>query len=208
MLAASSDARPEAISVEDRERALQALCARYSAGPKQLVEPGPSDADLNRMMQAVLRAPDHAELAPYRFVVVRGEARARLATLFKAAAIEAGKDDAGASMDAERALRPPMTLAVLARIDPGHPLVPAHEQWVAVGAALSQFLQAAHLLGYAGKMLSGAKVRQPLIVRAFCQPGESLLGWIALGTSKPGSAQPSGRASRKPAAEQLWSDWA
>ena len=60
--------------------------------------------------------------------------------------------------------------------------MPAHEQWVAVGGALTNFLNAAHLLGYAGKMLSGAKVRHPDVVAAFCAPGETLVGWVALGT--------------------------
>jgi len=142
-----------------QDLALQALLGRYSVGPKHLVEPGPSDAELRLMVQAALRAPDHGELLPFRFKLVRGAARQRMAELFAAAARAAGKDEAGAALDAERALRPPLTVAVLARIDLGHPQVPAHEQWAAVGGALAQFLTAAHLLGYGGKMLSGAKVR-------------------------------------------------
>ena len=168
--------------------ALQALLSRYSVGPKHLVEPGPDDAQLRLMVEAALRGPDHGELLPWRLVVVRGEARVRMAELFAAAAVRAGKDEAGAAMDAERALRPPVTVVVLARIDLGHPQVPAHEQWACVGGALTNFLNAAHLLGYGGKMLSGAKVRDPDIAAAFCEPGETLLGWIALGTpvKKPG----------------------
>ncbi|PTT88271.1 nitroreductase, partial [Pelomonas sp. HMWF004] len=45
---------------------LQPLLARYSVGPKYLLPPGPSDAQLALMTQAALRAPDHAELVPYR----------------------------------------------------------------------------------------------------------------------------------------------
>ena len=76
-----------------------------------------------------------------------------------------------------------MTVAVVARIDLGHPVVPAHEQWAAVGGALANFLNAAHALGYAGKMLSGAKVRHPAVQAAFCEAGETLVGWVALGTA-------------------------
>jgi nitroreductase len=182
---------------------LEALLGRYSVGPKHLVEPGPSDVQLAEMVQAALRAPDHAELVPYRFKLVRGEARQAMAELFTDAARAAGKGEEGAALDAERALRPPLTVAVVARIDLGHPLVPAHEQWAAVGGAVSNFLTAAHALGFGGKMLSGAKVRNPDIAAAFCAPGETLLGWIALGTP---TRKPTGPA-RKPDPGQVLIDW-
>ena len=182
---------------------LDALLGRHSVGPKHLVEPGPSDEQLALMVQAALHAPDHAELVPYRFKLVRGEARAQMASLFAAAARAAGKGEEGAALDAERALRPPVTVAVVARIDLGHPLVPAHEQWAAVGGAIANFLTAAHALGFGGKMLSGAKVRNPAIAAAFCEPGETLLGWIALGTPTRRPAGP----SRKPALGQVLIDW-
>ncbi|MFN7723762.1 MAG: nitroreductase family protein [Rubrivivax sp.] len=175
--------------------ALAALIARHSLGGKHLVEPGPDAAALAWMAEAALHAPDHAELAPFRFAVVQGSARQALARLFTQAALDAGKDADAAALDAERAARAPVTVAVLARIDLGHPLVPAHEQWMAVGGALANFLNAAHLLGYAGKMLSGAKVRHAVLQQAFCQPGETLVGWVALGTA----ARPVG--SRAPKAD-------
>ncbi len=189
--------------MSDEFKALQALLSRYSVGPKHLVEPGPSPADLSLMVEAALRAPDHAELLPFRFKFVRGEARAQMAALFAAAGRAAGKDAAGAALDAERAQRAPVTVAVLARIDLGHPLVPAHEQWACVGGALTNFLNAAHLLGYGGKMLSGAKVRDAGIMAAFCGPGETLLGWIALGTPLRRAAGP----SRKGGVEIALSEW-
>lgn len=160
---------------------LEGLLARHSLGSKHLREPGPGEAELRRMAEAALHAPDHAALAPYRFKVVRGAARERLAALFVQAAREAGKDEAAAALDAERALRPPVTVALVAR-PRAHPEVPASEQWVALGGALANFMNAAHALGYAGKMLSGRKARHPALQAAFCEPGETLVGWIALGT--------------------------
>ncbi len=184
--------------------ALQALLSRYSVGPKHLVEPGPSDAHLRLMVEAALRGPDHGELLPWRLKVVRSEAaKARMAELFAAAARRAGKDEAGAAMDAERAMKPPMTVAMIARIDLGHPQVPAHEQWACVGGALANFLNAAHLLGYGGKMLSGAKVRDPQVSTAFCEPGETLLGWIALGTPMKKPAGP----ARKGGVDVAMTEW-
>ncbi|MCV2354238.1 nitroreductase [Paucibacter sp. B2R-40] len=189
--------------MNDEHKALQALLSRYSVGPKHLAEPGPNQAELSLMVEAALRAPDHAELLPFRFKIVRGEARVRMAELFVAAGRAAGKDEAGAAIDAERALRAPVTVAVLARIDLSHPLVPAHEQWACVGGALTNFLNAAHLLGYGGKMLSGAKVRDAAIMAAFCGPGETLLGWIALGTPLRRATGP----SRKGGVALALSEW-
>jgi nitroreductase len=191
------------MTASDPRAALAPLLARQSQGGKHLVEPGPGDAELAQMAAAALRAPDHAELVPFRFAVVRGAARERLAHLFEQAARDAGKSEADAALDAERARRAPVTVAVLARIDLGHPLVPAHEQWMAVGGALANWLNAAHLLGYAGKMLSGHKARSPRLQRAFCGPGETLVGWAALGTA----AREPGRRRDKAQPAEVFGDW-
>jgi hypothetical protein len=175
--------------------ALDGLLTRHSIGPKHLVEPGPSDEQLALMVEVALRAPD--------FKVVKGEARQQLAQLFAEAARRAGKDEAGVQMDFERALQPPVSVAVVARLDHGHPQVPVHEQWACVGGALANFLNAAHLLGYGGKMLSGAKVRDAAVQAAFCAPGEQLLGWISLGTP----ARQSSKTARKPGVEVALQTW-
>lgn len=166
----------------DFSSGLALLQNRYSLGIKHLQAPGPDADQLQQMLAAALRAPDHAELVPFRFVVVQGTARERLADLFAEHAQRKGKDAEGIAIERERALRAPMTVAVLARIDLGHPLVPAHEQWMCVGGAVANFLNAAHAQGFAGKMLSGDKARAQHIAQAFCEPGETLVGWVALGT--------------------------
>lgn len=183
--------------------ALEPLLSRQSVGAKHLAEPGPDAAQLRLMADAALRAPDHAGLVPFRFAVVRGTARDRLANLFEQAGRDAGKDGAEARIDAERAQRAPVTVAVIARIDLGHTLVPSHEQWACVGGALTNFLNAAHALGFGGKMLSGAKVRHPAVQQAFCESGETLVGWIALGTP----AKSPSRGGSKPRADDVLTDW-
>ena len=58
-------------------------------------------------------------------------------------------------------------------------------------------------MGYGGKMLSGAKVRHAAIQQAFCGAGETLVGWIALGTPM-GSPR---RGHGKPDATGVLGDW-
>lgn len=182
---------------------LAGLLRRYSVGTKHLAEPGPTLDELRRMTEAALRAPDHAGLTPFRFAAIRGAARERLADLFERSAVLAGKNADDAARDRLRALDAPSLVAVIARIDPGHPVATQHEQWMTVGGALTNFMNAAHALGYAGKMLSGGKVRAAPVVAAFCEPGEQLVGWVVLGTAcKPGSPKFS-----KPDVADVMRDW-
>ena len=165
------------------QNALEALLSRYSLGGKHLMEPGPSNDEIELIIKAALRAPDHGELTPFRFVVVRDDARKKLANLFEGYAKSAGKSIESCEIERDRALSIPVSIAVIARIDMSHPIVPAHEQWMCIGGAVTNTLNAIHALGYAAKMLSGGKVRDKRIVDAFCLPGESLIGWIVAGTA-------------------------
>ena len=182
---------------------LAGLLLRYSVGTKHLAEPAPSLDELRRMTEAALRAPDHAGLVPFRFAAIRGEARGRLADLFEQAAVQAGKSAEDAARDRHRALDAPLLVAVIARIDPGHPVATVHEQWMAVGGALGNFMNAAHALGYAGKMLSGSKVRAAPVVAAFCEPGEQLVGWVVMGTAQ----RPGAPKFQKPGPDAVMRDW-
>ena len=68
-------------------------------------------------------------------------------------------------------------------MSPSSPKLPQARpsSWFVCGA-ITNVLNALHLLGYAGKMLSGGKVRDQQIVNAFCQSDETLVGWIVAGT--------------------------
>lgn len=162
--------------------ALELLLTRQSVGPKHLRAPGPTDEQLWLAALAALRAPDHEKLVPFRFALITEQTRPALAALFAEFARKEGKPEADIVIERERAMRAPTLLAVIARIDAGHALVPAHEQWLAAGGALSNFVTALHMMGYGAKVVSGRKARDPDVVRAFCGPGESLIGWIAAGT--------------------------
>ncbi len=169
--------------------ALAALCARHSIGPKHLAAPGPTDAQLHAAFACALRAPDHGKRMPFRFVVVRDQGLQRLADLFVDYGRRCGKPEDELALERSRAQQAPVVIAVVARIS-ADPDVPDHEQWIAVGGALTNVLNALHLLGYGAKMLSGRRAADPQIARAFCGPGERLVGWISVGTpSAPGKAR-------------------
>lgn len=174
-----------------RRDALRLLLTRFSVSPKHLGEPGPSDDELSVVALAALRGPDHDKLVPFRFVVIRGDGLERLAELFADYGRRRGKTGELLAAERGRAVQAPVVMAVIARIDAANADVPAHEQWVAVGGAIGNALTALHLLGYAGKMLSGLRAADPVIGKAFCREGETLLGWISIGTPR-GPAKPRG----------------
>lgn len=162
--------------------ALRRLLQRYSVSAKHLKEPGPSDEELWQVAMAALRAPDHEKRIPWRFVVARGEGLARLAELYVDYGRRHGKTGAELDFERAKAMQAPVVIAIIARINPHDDLVPPHEQWLAVGGAIANAVNALHFMGYGAKMVSGARARDPAIVAAHCREGEELVGWIATGS--------------------------
>ena len=61
------------------------LTSRRSTVARMMDGPGPSDEDLHKIMDAGMRVPDHGRLTPWRFIVIRGEAREKLGDVIAAA---------------------------------------------------------------------------------------------------------------------------
>ncbi|MEZ5832439.1 MAG: nitroreductase [Dongiaceae bacterium] len=152
---------------------------------KRLGLPAPADAELQQILGAATAAPDHGALRPWRLVLCLSESRAKLAELFVAAklGLNPAATDLELAREREKALRPPVLIALIAAPKPGLTTIPEAEQIASAGAALQSILLAAHGLGYGAIMLSGSRcaaenVREALGVQA----GETLLGFISIGT--------------------------
>ena len=168
--------RPEPADV------LQHLTSRYSVSPKHLDAPAPGRAELLRAAALALRAPDHEALRPYRFVHIDAAHRTTLGELYARGAKRRGCDYADVQRARDRASNGPCLLALIGRIHDGELGVPAQEQWLCIVAALMNFMNALHLMGYGAKVLSGASIHDIDVQQAFCVPGETLLCWIVTGT--------------------------
>jgi nitroreductase len=149
-----------------------------------LDEPGPSDADLRLIFEAAVRAPDHGKLRPWRFFVIRGDAREHLSELFASAVKrrEPGATESQIEKEREKPLRSPMVVAVVAKVVTGHKIPPI-EQTMSAAAAAMNILNAVHSLGYGAKWVTGANCYDPVFLRDFgLEETDQLVGFIHVGT--------------------------
>lgn len=175
---------------------LTALIGRVS--PLRLVEPVPANADLDQILAAGLRAPDHGRLRPWRFLLIRGDARHRFGDVL-AESLKRRKQDLSESAlqsEHDKALRAPLIIVVAAAVR-GNTKVPAIEQIVSAGAAAQNILVAAHALGFGGFWRTGDAayddhVKQSLGLSA----NDEIVGFLYLGhietPGRPKAADPLG----------------
>ncbi len=161
--------------------ALTLLTERVSC--PALCEPAPSAAQLDIMLRAALRAPDHAHLRPYRFLTVAGEDRNALGDLFLRAA-KANNPD----LEPERlgrfqrmSQRAPLLLVVIACLQE-HPNVPKLEQQITAGAAAHAVIQAAYAQGLGAMWRTGDLAYNPVVAEGLgLADHEQVIGFIYLG---------------------------
>lgn len=161
--------------------ALDALLNRVSV--PRLLDPAPNAAQRELLFRAALRAPDHGQLHPWRFITVEGDARVRLGELF-AEAVLAGNPEAPAeALNKARGmpLRAPLLVVAIAAVQE-HPKVPREEQVIAAGCAVHGMLLAAHAQGIGavwrtGDMAYNARVAQGLGLAAH----EQIIAYLYLG---------------------------
>jgi len=126
------------------------LSARRSVKPDRLAAPAPSPEELETIFTIASRVPDHKKLAPWRFIVIEGEARAKLGEVIAEACIAAEKEaPSHVRLETERGRlqRAPMVIAAVSRITP-HRSAPEWEQVLSAGAACFNLCLAANALGY------------------------------------------------------------
>ncbi|RVU21840.1 nitroreductase family protein [Methylobacterium oryzihabitans] len=162
---------------------LELLRSRRSVPPPMLSGPGPDEADLDAILRAAARVPDHGKLAPWRFVVIAGEGAQRLARLVAEtyAADNPGADAARLEAEGARVTRAPLVIAVVSRAGP-HPKIPEWEQVLSAGAAAMNLVVAANALGYRTSWLTEWMAYDRRILDALgLSPAERLAGFVHVG---------------------------
>jgi nitroreductase len=166
--------------------AVDLLLKRRSVSANSLGEPGPNEAELELMLRAASRVPDHKKLVPWRFILFQGEARAAFGQVL-AKVCRAEESDPGQfrlENEANRFLRAPLVIAVISRVVK-NPAAPEWEQILSAGAACQNLILAAAALGYGAQWITewygySKGVRQALHLA----DNERVAGFVYIGTAK------------------------
>ena len=174
--------------------ALELLHTRESA--TKLGDPAPGASELESIFAAAVRAPDHGRLRPWRFVVIRGDAREAFGELM-ASSLKARCPDTspeGLARERAKALRAPLIVVAVARVQEAA-RIPQIEQVLSAGAAAQNIMLAAHALGYGAMWKTGDPAYDDTVKAGLhLQASDRIVGFLYLGTraarAAPGAARP------------------
>ena len=158
------------------------LETRRSAKPRDLIGPGPTPAELERILTIAARTPDHGTLTPWRFVTVGVDQRDALADLLLKALAEENPGATEKHREKEfnfAHYRGQLVVLVSATV-PDHK-IPLWEQQLSCGASGMNLLLGASALGFVAGWVTGWRAYSPRVLAAFCAPGERIAGFIFIG---------------------------
>lgn len=161
------------------------LSSRRSVKPDRLLPPGPKPEELETMLRIASRVPDHKKLAPWRFIVLVGDARAQLGDVIAEACIAEEPErpsEVRLAMERGRLTRAPLVIAVVSRVTP-HRSAPEWEQVLSAGAACFNLCLAANALGYGTSWITEWIAYSPRVRSALhLADNERIAGFVYMGT--------------------------
>jgi nitroreductase len=161
---------------------LRFLSQRRSTSAVTLTEPAPSADELAQLLRLAARVPDHGKLAPWRFVVLDGPAKARFAARLEALAL--GRGDAQAAAKLGKLKAPPLCVAVISAPKPDAP-IPEWEQVLSAGAVATTLLYAALAMGYGGNWITDWYAYDPEAGAILgLEPGERVAAFMLIGSPR------------------------
>jgi nitroreductase len=168
-----------------------AVARRRSIG--RLVAPAPDDDQLRRILEAAASAPDHGELRPFRFTILRGEGMAAFGRVLEQAYLarcaDCGTEPVAAKADKERTKlgRAPLVV-VISAVRSASSTVPWEEQVAACAAAAQNALLAATALGFGSMWRTGDPCYDDRVKAALgLRPDDAVVGFLYLGTPVAGA---------------------
>ncbi|GGD18932.1 nitroreductase family protein [Aureimonas glaciei] len=134
---------------------LHSLQTRRSVAIPALQAPGPDADQLAAIFTIAARVPDHGKLAPWRFVLYRGDVAVRIGEALAALAEsrEGPLSELRRDVEAKRFSRSPLVVGVVSTARP-HVKISEWEQVLSAGAAAMNLIHAAHALGFAANWVT------------------------------------------------------
>lgn len=146
--------------------------------------PGPDPAMLRRILTVAARVPDHGKLAPWRFILIEGEARIAAGEALAAIRLsrEQGLTADQLELERRRFASAPLVVALVSRLVPSTKATD-WEQELSAGAVAMNLLNAAHAMGFAANWLTDWPVYDDGAGALFgLGDAERLAGFFHIGT--------------------------
>lgn len=159
----------------------------------RLTTPAPDAETLEKAFACAARAPDHALLRPWRYLVIEGdEALSALGDLFASTCEDSVPEKAREKLR-NKAMRAPMVIVGIAS-HRNHPKVPDIEQTMSAAVGMGYLLLALETAGYGGMWRTGDLAYHPDIAKGLqLSDQEIITGFLYTGsvsTSKPPVPRP------------------
>lgn len=168
--------------LNDRSSTLSLLETRRSAKPRELMGPGPSAEELDRILTIAVRIPDHGKLHPWRFVTIGDDRRDAFEVVLRQALAEEDPCASVAKHEKEHEFAHYAgALVVLVSAPVENHKIPVWEQQLSCGAGGMNLMLAAHALGYVAGWVTGWRAYSERVRETFCGPGERIAGFIFIG---------------------------
>ena len=164
---------------------LQVLNQRCSVPSRQLAPPGPDADELERLLAAAIRVPDHGKLTPWRLITLEGEAKLAFGRRLLEIAVRKDPDLPPARRDKEsqRYTFAPLVVAVIARVQEGR--IPEQEQILSAGCVAYNLLLGAQAMGYGAQWLTGwAAYDRDAAALLGLSDDERVIGFVHIGTAQ------------------------
>jgi nitroreductase len=162
------------------------LATRRSIPAAFLADPGPDAAALGQLLRVATRVPDHGKLAPWRFVVIAGDARRVAGDALAARRAERSPPPRPEDIEAERErfTRAPLVIVLVSRLVPSEKAT-EWEQILSAGAVAMNLLNGAHAMGFAANWLTDWPAYDESVRALFgLGEGERVAGFFHVGTPR------------------------
>jgi nitroreductase len=163
--------------------AIDLVLSRRSGSAKRMTGPGPSPEQLDTILTAAARVPDHGKLFPWRFIVFEGEHRAEFGNLLaQIVELEHGAiSPERKQIEHERFSRAPVVVAVISSPKKDTP-IPDWEQRLSAGAVCMNMLTAAHAMGFVANWITEWTAYHPAVLEMLhIWDEEKIAGFIYIG---------------------------
>ncbi len=179
------------------------LLTRRSVLARDLRAPGPTSEQLQHILAAAHRVPDHGKIGPWRFVIFEGDTRAQFGLALAKIFVHDNPDTTKKGIEFERLrfMRAPLVIAVVS--SPQEHKVPEWEQVLSAGAACQNILHAAKGLGFGAQWLTEWYAYHEEVNRLMgLDANEKIAGFIYIGSFDSAPAE-----RNRPELEERVSFW-